>query len=94
MKNNENQTFRSDPQGVYDAKGSYGNFQNEVSAPLDVKDLGILQDELIHEALAYKKWTIYQSSFNDAQLQQIAQRTAQHHKQHFETLQTYLNSHQ
>lgn len=79
-----NQTFN--PQGS-------NSFGTEVSAPLDVKDLGIIQDELIHEALAYKKWTVYGNTFTDSQLKQIAQHTANHHKQHFDTLQSYLNSH-
>lgn len=86
MKSNDNQTFNSNCSGS-------NCFGSEVSAPLDVKDLGILQDELIHEALAYKKWTVYENSFTDTQLKQIAQRTADHHKQHFDTLQSYLNSH-
>lgn len=88
MKSNDNQTFNSNP-----VNGFGTSFTSEVSAPLDVKDLGILQDELIHEALAYKKWTVYQNEFSDSQLKQIAQRTAQHHKQHFDALQSYLNSH-
>lgn len=91
MKNNDFHTFRDNPQGVSNITGS---FSSEVSTPLDVKDLGILQDELIHEALAYKKWTVYQNSFTDTQLQQIARQTAQHHKQHFDSLQSYLNAHQ
>lgn len=90
MSNSTNQTFRSNSQNVNNMSGT---FSSEVSSPLDVKDLGILQDELIHEALAYKKWTVYQDAFQDSQLKQIAQQTAQHHKQHFDALQTYLNSH-
>ena len=86
--NGNNQVFNQNfnPQGA-------NSFGTEASSPLDVKDLGILQDELIHEALAYKKWTVYESLFQDQQLKQIAQRTATHHKQHFDTLQSYLNSH-
>ena len=91
MKSNGNQTFNSNCGGS-NCTGS-NCFGTEVSSPLDVKDLGILQDELIHEALAYKKWTVYEGSFTDPQLKQIAQRTASHHKQHFDTLQSYLNSH-
>ena len=86
MKSNDNQTFNY--QGV-----NTSGFNTEVSAPLGVKDLGIIEDQLIHEALAYKKWTVYETSFTDNQLRQIAQRTAQHHRQHFDTLQNYLNSH-
>ena len=86
MKNNDNQTFNYQNAGTQ-------CFNSEVSAPLGVKDLGIIQDELIHEALAFKKWTVYESSFTDAILKQIAQRVATHHKNHFDTLQNYLNSH-
>ena len=92
MNINDNQTFKQSTQkNVSSMSNSYNT---EFSTPLDVKDLGILQDELIHEALAYKKWTVYQDTFTDTQLKQIAQRTAQHHKQHFDSLQNYLNSHQ
>lgn len=83
MKNG-NQTFNSQNANF---------FNTEVSGPLDVKDLGILQDELIHEALAYKKWSVYENAFTDTQLKQMAQQTKEHHKQHFDALQTYLNSH-
>lgn len=86
MKSNDNNTFNSNCSGT-------NCFGTEVSSPLDVKSLGIIQDQLIHEALAYKKWTVYENSFTDTQLRQIAQRTASHHKQHFDTLQSYLNSH-
>ena len=86
MKSNDNQTFRTGCTGT-------NCYSTEVSGPIDVKDLGIIQDQLIHEALAFKKWTVYENSFTDTQLKQIAQRTADHHKQHFDTLQNYLNSH-
>ncbi|MBQ2661257.1 MAG: hypothetical protein IJF80_01235 [Clostridia bacterium] len=60
---------------------------------IDTKNLGIIQDQMQHEALAYKKSSLYAESFRDPSLSQIARQTAQHHKQHFDALQSYLNSH-
>ena len=64
------------------------------SAQIDSKDLGIIQDELYHEALAYKKCSLYSQYFTEPQLQSMAGQAAKHHKQHFDALQGYLNSHQ
>lgn len=60
---------------------------------IDTKNLGIIQDQMHHEALAYKKASVYASYFTDPTLTNIARQSAQHHKQHFDALQSYLNSH-
>ena len=59
---------------------------------ISTKDLSILQDEMHSEALMYKKYSVYANYFNDPQLRNVAQQAAEHHKQHFECLQNYLNS--
>ena len=98
-----NQTFNQRPnQPVNNTTTQSQNYQRyqspnswnmETSAPLDVKDLEIIKDQLNHEALAYKKWSVYSGYFQDQTLTDMANTTAQHHKQHFDVLQNYLNSH-
>lgn len=70
-----------------------GVYNQEFSKSLGVKDLSIIEDQLYNEALAFKKWSVYTNQLQDQQLKTIAQTTAQHHRQHFDALQNYLNSH-
>ena len=69
-------------------------FVQNPMAPIDTKNLDIIKDQMQHEALAYKKCTIYSEIFNEQPLKDMANCFAQHHKQHFDALQNYLNSHQ
>lgn len=46
-----------------------------------------------HEALAYKKCRVCSEWLSDQTLKDIANRAAQHHKQHFDSLDNYLRSH-
>ena len=56
------------------------NWDTEAGAPqIDTKNLGIIQDQMHHEALAYKKCCMFTEWFT---------------KQHFDALMNYLNSHQ
>lgn len=57
-------------------------------------DLTVVQDEMYSEALAYKKCAIYADRFRDQTLRSMAQAHAEHHRQHFDALQNYLNSRQ
>ena len=52
------------------------------------------KDQMYHEALAYKKSRIYAEILSEQPLKDMANRFAQHHKQHFDALQNYLDSHQ
>ena len=70
------------------------NFSTEASANLDAKNLDILKDEMFHEALAYKKCKIYSELLDEQPLKDMVCTFAQHHKQHFDALQNYLDSHQ
>ena len=60
---------------------------------IDTKNLGIIQDQMHHEALAYKKCCICSEWFTDQTLKDIAHRAAQHHREHFYALDNYLKSH-
>ena len=70
------------------------SFKMETAAPIDSKKLDIIKDQMYHEALAYKKCKVYASSLQEQPLRDMANNFAQHHKQHFDALQNYLNSHQ
>ncbi len=62
-------------------------------AMLSSKNLTILEDMLNYETLYYKKLDLYSQSINDPQLKDICGKAAQLHKQHFDMLFNYLNSH-
>ncbi len=62
--------------------------------PLTSKDLGILEDQMIHEALANQKAAAYAESLQDPQLKTLASTLAQHHKHRYEMMFNYLNSQQ
>jgi hypothetical protein len=68
--------------------GSQGNKQ------LASKNLSILEDQLNQEALLVKKFQNYASQCQDTQLQNMCNQMASKHKNHYETLLSYLNSHQ
>lgn len=57
-------------------------------------DLTMVQDDMYSEALAYKKCKVYASRFQDPALQSMAASYAEHHRQHFDALQNYLESKQ
>ena len=64
------------------------------SQTIDNKDLSVVEDEMYSEALAYKKYSVYSTYFGDQSLKNMANAAAQHHKQHFDALQSYLESRQ
>jgi len=60
---------------------------------IESKNLMILEDQLNHEALAAKKSETYAEYFQDAQLKQTAENIAQHHRDNFNNLLSYLETH-
>jgi hypothetical protein len=80
--------FRSNPTGSM-------NWNTEAASSvgtMDTKDLSILQDEMHTEALLYKKCSVYSGYFNDPALKDVANRAAEHHRRHFDSLHGYLNA--
>ncbi|MBO4847883.1 MAG: hypothetical protein J5586_01895 [Clostridia bacterium] len=77
MQNNNNQPWFMDGSG----QGHIGT-----------KDLGVVQDEMYAEALAYKKCKVYESRFQDQALKSMASNHAEHHRRHFDALRNYLDS--
>ena len=72
------------------------NMQNQAQAGdamIDSKNLTILEDQMNTEALNYKKLDMYSQTCSDQQLKDVFTKAAQLHKQHFDMLLNYLNSH-
>lgn len=57
------------------------------------KSLTILEDQMQHEFLACKKAEHYACTFEDAQLSNLASQVAACHRQRYDRLFNYLNSH-
>ncbi|WP_246579353.1 hypothetical protein [Alkaliphilus flagellatus] len=64
------------------------------SKKLDSDNLKVLEDQLNHESLMTKKCTNYASYCTDTELKNLCQQASQKHKQHYNELLNYLNSHQ
>lgn len=57
------------------------------------KGLTILGDQMQQEYLACKKAEFYASTFSDAQMKAVADQLARDHRDRFNRLYSYLNSH-
>jgi len=66
---------------------------NQVQSMLPSKSLTILEDQMNHEALAFKKFETYEKTCQDQMLKDICKNAKLMHKRHFDTLFTYLNDH-
>ena len=66
--------------------------QNQNSM-IQTKSLTILADQLQHEYVACRKAEFYASNFGDPQLKTVATQIANDHRQRFDRLFNYLNSH-
>jgi len=62
-------------------------------AKLQAKSLTILEDQMQHEFLACKKAEHYAGTFEDVQLANLANQVAACHRQRYDRLFNYLNSH-
>jgi len=70
------------------------NQQGNSSKQLDANNLKVLEDQLGYESLMNRKFSTYAQSCNDSELKNLCQQAAQKHKQHYNELFNYLNSHQ
>lgn len=64
------------------------------SPQLDAGNLKILQDQLYYEAHMNKKSSEYAQYCSDQELKTLCNTLARVHKQNYEALLAYLNSHQ
>ncbi len=88
---NTQQNNQQQNQQMQQNAGMQQNQQGQ--AMITSKNLGILEDMMNYESLYYKKLDMYSQSLNDPQLKDICNKAAQLHKQHFDMLFNYLNSH-
>ena len=66
---------------------------NGSSQAIQTKSLTILEDQLNHEFLACKKAEHYAQAFANPALKNLACTLARHHRERFDRLFDYLNSH-
>ena len=64
-----------------------------LSSDMEAKNLKIIADQLEAEALAARKSELYAEQFADPALKSCAQQLANHHKENFMSLLSYLDSH-
>lgn len=77
------------------------DIQNQMNTPvgqgskkLDASNLKVLEDQLNHESLMAKKFSNYANYCTDTELKNLCQKASQKHKEHYNELLNYLNSHQ
>lgn len=61
---------------------------------IEANNLKVIEDQLNHEALMNKKYNEYAGMCNDTQLKDLCNQASQVHKQNFNSLKSYLDSHQ
>ena len=69
---------------------NFGQQQTQIAA----KNLSFLEDTLNYEALACKKCSQYETMLTDPAQKNMVHQLGQHHRQHFDALFNYLQSHQ
>lgn len=74
--------------------------QNQMNIPsgqnaksIDSNNLKVLEDQLNYESLMTKKFSNYAGYCTDAGLKNLCQQSSEKHKQHYNELLNYLNSH-
>jgi len=69
--------------------------QGQAQQPqLTATNLKVLIDQMNHEAIAKKKCEFFSSLLGDPALKGMTLTLAQHHREHYDKLFNYLNSHQ
>lgn len=61
---------------------------------IESNNLKVLQDQLGYEALLNKKYSEYSNRCTDASLRNLCNEASKVHKDNFNTLKSYLDSHQ
>lgn len=60
---------------------------------MDSSNLKVIEDQLNYELLMNKKCSTYSEYCTDPELRSLCQQSAKKHKQHYDDLFSYLNSH-
>lgn len=64
------------------------------SNQIESNNLKILKDSMEHEALLHKKYSMYSNQCSDSQIKNLCTEACQIHKNNFNSLKSYLDSHQ
>ena len=64
---------------------------NPSGCSLTSKDLSVIEDQLTHIATSCRVAMRYADQFQNPQLKNMADTVAQHHRQHFDALYSFLN---
>lgn len=67
---------------------------NSGNKQIESNNLKVIKDQLEYEALMNKKFSEYASRCTDSSLKSLCNEATQVHKQNFNNLKTYLDSHQ
>jgi len=67
---------------------------NTANKQIESNNLKVIKDQLGYESLLNKKFNEYGSQVTDQNLKNLCNEASQTHKQNFNTLKTYLDSHQ
>ena len=67
---------------------------NNSDKQLEANNLKIIKDQLESEALLNKKYSEYSQRITDPQIKNLCDQGSQVHRQNFDNLKTYLDSHQ
>ncbi|WP_142414648.1 hypothetical protein [Hathewaya massiliensis] len=70
------------------------NTTNNNAPQIEDKNLSIIKDQLGHECLLNKKYSLYSEYCTDQSLKSLCNEAAGVHKQNFTELKNYLESHQ
>lgn len=74
--------------------GMNTNQTNAQSKQIEENNLKVIKDELSYEALMNKKYDLYAQYCTNPQLKDLCQYGASVHKENFNQLKSYLESHQ
>ncbi len=69
------------------------NMSQQQNMKIDSKNLSYIEDTLNMEALACRKYDMYAAQITDANSRKLVTQLSQHHRQRFDSLFGYLNSH-
>jgi hypothetical protein len=61
---------------------------------IEANNLKVISDQISYEALLNKKFSEYANMCSDTNLKNLCNQASQTHKQNFNNLKTYLDSHQ
>ena len=67
---------------------------NSQNKQIEANNLKVISDQIGSEALLNKKYSEYANQCTDANLKALCNEASQIHKQNFNSLKTYLDSHQ